>query len=401
MTSAPTYPYDLWTDEVLVDPYSHYRALRDLGPVVWLEAHGVYALPRFDEARAALASASTYCSGQGVAFNDAANQAAGRSLIMTDGELHSHLRKVLARNLTPRAIRHMQDTVDSQADSVVRAVVAKGSFDAVADLAHALPTSVVPDLVGWPYDGRDHLVEWAGATFDFLGPMNDRAAAAVPSVVAMQQFAAQIAAEGNLLPGSVGAGVIEAAQRGELDPERVPPLIVGYLAPSLDTTISAIGSAVWLLANHPAHWEALRADPSRIPNAFDEVLRFETPIRAFTRVATEDVTIGEVNVPEGSRLAVLYGSANRDERRFEEPDRFDITRKNACDQIGFGHGVHGCAGQGLARMEVHALLAAMIRRIETIELNGAPKKGLNNLINFFAELPVRVTPAAPGGLRAS
>jgi cytochrome P450 len=391
MTTAPAYPHDLWTDEVLVDPYAHYQALRDLGPVVWLEAHEVYALPRFDEARAALSSASTYCSGRGVAFNDTANQFGGRNLIMTDGELHTHLRKVLAKNLTPRAIRHMQSAVDTSADAVVEAVVAKGSFDGVTDLAHALPTSVVPDLVGWPYDGRDQLVEWAGATFDFLGPMNDRATAAIPGVLAMQQFAAQIAADGNLLPGSVGAGVIEAAQRGELEPERVPSLIVGYLAPSLDTTISAIGSAVWLFANHPAQWEALRADPSRIPNAFDEVLRFETPIRAFTRVATQAVTIGDVHVPEGARLAVLYGSANRDERRFDEPDRFDITRKNACDQIGFGHGVHGCAGQGLARMEVHALLAAMTRRIETLELNGAPTKGLNNLINFFASVPVRVT----------
>jgi cytochrome P450 len=121
----------------------------------------------------------------------------------------------------------------------------------------------------------------------------------------------------------------------------------------------------------------------------------ETPIRAFTRVATEDVTIGEVNIPEGARLAVLYGSANRDGRRFDAPEQFDVTRKNACDQIGFGHGVHGCAGQGLARIEVHALLTAMTRRIETLEPDAAPTKGLNNLINFIAHLPVRVT--APGG----
>lgn len=392
MTSAPTYAHDLWTDEALVDPYEQYQALRDLGPVVWLKAHDVYALPRFEEARAALSSASTYCSGRGVALNDAANQMAGRNLIMTDGELHSHLRKVLAQNLTPKAIRHMQDAVDAQADAVVEAVVAQGSFDAVTDLAHVLPTSVVPDLVGWPYDGRDHLVEWASATFDFLGPMNERAAAAVPNVLAMRAFTDQIAAEGNLLPGSVGAGVIEAARRGDIEPDRVPNLIVGYLAPSLDTTISAIGSALFLLATHPDQWDVLRSDPNRIPNAFDEVLRLESPIRVFTRVATEDVTIGDVDIAEGARLAILYGSANRDERRFAEPERFDVARANACDQIGFGYGIHGCAGQGLARMEVHALLAAMIRRIETIELVGSPTKGLNNLINFFAELPVRVTP---------
>jgi cytochrome P450 len=393
MTSAPSYPHDLWTDEVLLDPHDHYQALRDLGPVVWLEAQQMYALPRFEGARDALSSAARYCSGQGVALNDAANQMAGRNLIMTDGELHTHLRKVLAQNLTPRAIRHMQDAVGAQADAVVEEAVAKGTFDAVSDLARALPMRVVPDLVGWPEDGREHLLEWAGATFNFLGPMNERATAAIPAVQDMQQFAAQTAAEENLMPGSVGSGVIEAARRGEIEPERVPPLIIGYMAPSLDTTISAIGSAVWLLANHPEQWDLLRADPTRIPNAFDEVLRLESPIRAFTRVTTESVTIDDVVLPEGARLAILYGSANRDERRFEQPERFDVTRDNACEQIGFGYGVHGCAGQGLARMEAHALLAAMTRRVANIEMAGPPVKGLNNLINHFANLPVNVTPS--------
>jgi cytochrome P450 len=362
--------------------------------VVWLEAHQLYAIPRYEQARAVLADHGSYCSGQGVALNDAANQiAAGRNTLMTDGKLHEHLRRVLAHNLTPRALRSVSENVDRLATELVTRLVARGNFDAVADLARALPLTVVPDLVGWPPDGRDHLLEWAGATFDFLGPLNDRARRAVPATQAMFQFAADTATSGNLLPGSVGAGVIEAARRGELEQDRVSPLIVGYLAPSLDTTISAIGSALWLLAGHPDQWAKLRADPSLVPNALNETLRLESPLRAFSRVSTRATQIGDVDVPAGARIIVLYASANRDERKFDQPEDFDITRANAGDHLAFGYGVHSCAGQSLARMEAHALLTALAGQVERIELAGQVTHALNNLINARASVPVTVIPA--------
>jgi cytochrome P450 len=271
-------------------------------------------------------------------------------------------------------------------------LVRRGNFDGVIDLARALPLTVVPDMIGWPIGGREHLLEWASATFDLLGPFNVRAEEAGPRVQAMQRFAADTAASGDLLPGSLGAAVIDAARRGELEPAQVPPLLVGFLAPSLDTTISAIGNAVWLLAKHPDQWAALKSNPSLIPKAFNETVRIESPIRAFSRVATTDVTLDTYEIPVGSRLMVLYGSANRDERRFDQPDEFDITRPNAAEQIGFGHGTHNCAGQGLARLEGHAVLRALIEQVETLEL-GEPVRGLNNLISAWASLPLTVRPA--------
>ena len=403
MTAAPSYPHDLFTDQVLSDPYEHYRALRDLGSVVWLDAHQMYAVARYAEARAVLGDPGTYCSGRGVALNDTANAlAAGRNVLMTDGKLHEHLRRVLARNLTPRALRAAEDGIGQAASKLVATLVTRGSFDAVTDLATALPLTVVPDLVGWPAEAREHLLEWAAATFDLLGPLNDRAQRAAPLSRAMMAFAAETAATGNLLPGSVGAGVIEAARRGELEPDRVAPLIVGYLAPSLDTTISAIGSAVWLLARYPAQWAVLRADPALVPNVFNETLRLESPLRAFSRVTTVTARAGDVDIPAGARVVVLYASANRDERHFPHPDKFDITRPNAGEHLGFGWGVHGCAGQGLARMEAHALLTALAEQIDRIDLTAPATAVLNNLINARASVPVTVTPArttgtGPGG----
>jgi cytochrome P450 len=391
MPTIPHYPDDIWTDEVLLDPHPHYRALRDLGPVVWLDAQQMYAVPRYTEARAVLGDAGTFCSGQGVGLNDMVNGIGAGTTLMSDGQLHAHLRSVIGPGLTPRALRSMRGTVEQLAAERVARLIQQGSFDAVADLARALPLTVVPDLVGWPAGGREHLLEWAGAAFDLLGPLNARAQQAGPKVQEMLEFAARTAADGNLLPGGLGATILEAARHGELQPAQVPPLIVDYIAPSLDTTISAIGSAIWLLATHPDQWAALKADAALIPNAFNEAVRLESPIRAFSRVTTSDTQLDGYDIPAGARVIVLYASANRDEREFGRPDDFDVSRTNASAQLGFGYGTHGCAGQGLARLEGQAVLQALVDQVEAIEL-GRPVRALNNLINAWASVPVTVHP---------
>jgi len=392
MPTIPSYPHDIFTDEVLLDPHEHYRALRELGPVVWLEAHQMFVLPRYADVRAALADAETFCSGQGVGLNDVVNGiGAGGSTLMTDGEQHEHQRGIIGQGLTPRALRSMRATVEKLANDRVAQLVERGSFDAVADLARALPLSVVPDLVGWRAGGREHLLEWAGATFDLLGPLNARAAQAGPQVQEMLGFAATTAAEGSFIPGSLGAEMLAGAQRGELQPAIVPLLVVDYIGPSLDTTISAIGSAVQLLATHPEQWDKLKADPSLIPNAFNEIIRLESPIRGFSRVTTVATRVDGYDLEAGARVIVLYASANRDERVFDRPAEFDVARPNAAEHVGFGYGTHGCAGQGLARLESQAVLQAMVTQVDRIEL-GEPVRGLNNLINAWASLPVTVRP---------
>ncbi len=391
MPTIPSYPHDIFTDEVLLEPYEHYRALRELGPVVWLEAHQMYALPRYADVRAALADAKTFCSGQGVGLNDVVNGIGVGGTLMSDGRQHEHQRSIIGKGLTPRALRSLQDSVEQLATDRVAELVERGSFDAVADLARALPLSVVPDLVGWPAGGRDHLLEWAAATFDLLGPLNTRAQQAGPRVQEMVEFAVTTATEGNFIPGSVGAAMLEGAQRGELEPAIVPLLVLDYIGPSLDTTISAIGSAVQLLAAHPEQWATLKADPSLIPNAFNETVRLESPIRAFSRVTTAPTSVDGYDSDAGARMIVLYASANRDDRKFDRPDEFDVARSNAAEHVGFGYGTHGCAGQGLARLESHAVLQALVNQVDSFEL-GAGVRGLNNLINAWASLPVTARP---------
>lgn len=382
---------DLFTDEVLLDPYPHLRALRDAGPVVWLEAHDVHAVTRYAEARAVLADDATFVSGQGVGLNDFINQGGRGTTLMSDGAEHATQREIIGRPLTPRALAELRPEAQARADALVDGLVERGTFDAVPDLAQVLPATWVPDLLGWPADGREHLLAWGAASFDGLGPLNDRAVAAGEGILGMTAYAQQLAA-GTLPEGCFGARILAAAERGEIEPGRCPMMIIDYLAPALDTTISALGSAVWLLATHPEQWARLRAEPGRVRKALDEALRLESPISCFTRVARTDTEVGGVPIPAGARVLVSFASANRDERRWDDPERFDVTRESA-GHLAFGHGEHACVGMGLARLEATAVLSALVARVATLDLAGPPRRTPNNLIRALSSLPVRVTPA--------
>ena len=389
MTPLPTYDHDLFSDDALLEPFGHYRALRDAGPVVWLSAHEVYAVARYEDVRAVLEDPHTFCSGRGVGLNDFINEGGRGTTLMSDGEEHERQREIIGRPLTPARLAELRPDAQAIADTLVDELVSKGSFEAVSELAGVLPATWVPDLLGWPESGREHLLAWANASFDGLGPLNQRAIAAAEGLLGMTAFAHEVA-RADLPPGTMAAGVLDAAARGEIEESRCPMLIIDYLAPSLDTTVSAIGNALWLFANHPGQWRQLRDDPSRVKQALNEALRLESPISCFSRITTVDTTVNGVGVPAGSRILVSYASANRDERRWDRADQFDINRESA-GHVAFGYGIHACAGMGLARLEGAAILTSLVERVETIELAGPPQRKLNNLIRSFRSLPVRVT----------
>lgn len=388
---APVYDADLFTDDALADPYPRYRALRDAGPVVWLSAHDVFGVARYRDVRAVLEDNTTFISGDGVGLNKFINEGGRGTTIMSDGDEHRCQRELIGRPLTPRALADLRPDAQAIAERLVDRLVDRGSFDGVSDLAEELPSNWVPDLLGWPDDGRDRLLDWAAANFDGLGPLNARALAAGEGLLEMVGYAHQLAGS-NLPAGSMAARIVAAADRGEVDRSRCPMLIIDYLAPSLDTTISAIGNALWLFASNPDQWQLLRQQPNRVKHAFNEALRVESPISCFTRVAKVDAIVDGTHIPAGARVLVSYASANRDERFWDRPDEFDITRDSAA-QIAFGYGAHACIGMGLARLEGAAVLTALVERVAHIELTAEPERKLNNLIRSFRSLPLTVTPA--------
>ncbi|NIH95059.1 cytochrome P450 [Mycolicibacterium fluoranthenivorans] len=165
--------------------------------------------------------------------------------------------------------------------------------------------------------------------------------------------------------------------------------MIDYIAPSLDTTISAISNALYLLGTHPEQWRLLKDDPDLIPAAVNEIVRYESPLRAFARRVRQDGEIAGTTLPSGSRVLVLYASANRDEDAWDDPATFDI-RRDAGRHVGFGNGAHACAGQGLARLETVAILRALVERVDRIEVTGRPVWAVNNIIRRHSHLPIRL-----------
>ena len=375
---------DLFSDDAIRGPHPLYRSVRELAPAVWLPAHSVFALGRFDDVRAALRADSVLVSGRGVALNDFVNGLPTRTTLASDGELHRRRRGVLMKPMMPSALQEVRATIERLALELVECLVARSSFDGIADFARHLPVAVVSHLLGLPEEGRERMLDWAAATFDALGPPNTRAQAAGPALLEMASYAAG-ALRARLDPNGWAARLFTAADEGRLDPEDVAGLLIDYIAPSLDTTILGTGHLLFLLGRHPEQYEKLRANPDMIPGAVHETLRFESPVRAFSRFAAESYSAGDVSIPAGARVLILYGSANRDERRYPEPDRFDITR-DARDHLGFGHGVHRCAGGHLAQLELEALLGALVARVERIDV-GEPQVLMSNMLRGYRSFP--------------
>ncbi|MET0453525.1 MAG: cytochrome P450 [Mycobacterium sp.] len=380
---------DLFSDEVLDTPYQAFSILRDEAPAVWLSRLNSWAVPRYDGVRDVLGNWERYSAAKGVGLNDQVNDMSIDTVLASDPPLHDTLRGVLAESLSPRAIRSLSDQIRSRADELVAALAQEGSFDAVAQLAQVFPPSIVADLLGIPESVRPRLLPWGDAMFNSLGPANGRMTASMPALAEMFQWAHSVHPE-ELAEGSMGRAVYEAADAGRIERAHAPQLLAAYTAAAMDTTVNSIGSAIWLFSRFQDQWDAVKADRSLIPAAFNEVLRVESPVHYFTRVATDDNDIDGVRIGAGDRVLIMYGSANRDERHYGDTAAdFDITR-DASDHVGFGYGLHACAGQAFARMEAHALLGALADRVERFDVVGPVVRHLNNTVRGLESLPVSI-----------
>jgi len=388
MTGAvPELDLDLFDPASLRDPFEDYRRLRDAGPVVRLARPQVHAIGRFADVQAALRASDILISGEGVGFSDAFNAPKGMNVIQSDGDLHRRLRSTVARPLTPAMLKGARADLKDMVATRIEALVGTGWFDAMASLAAFLPVEAVSHLVGLPDVGRERMLEWAAAAFNVIGPNQD--ANDVASLREAFGFMATLS-EDVVRDGSWAGELFAAARSGRLSMQEAMAAISAYIIPSLDTTILAKGHLLANLATHPEQWEQLRADPARMPGAVLEGVRHSSVLRWFSRVAAEDYAVGDAVVPKGARVMLLYGCANRDERHYADPDRFDIAR-DARDHLAWGTGPHMCAGMHLARIEMEVLIEALIEaRVSLVA--GEPVRGTNAGLFGFTELPFRLDP---------
>ncbi len=384
MTTIDLEAVDLFSDEVLVDPYATYAALREQAAVVHLPSRDLYALTRYDEVRDALGDPATFTSTK-VGFNPMINEVLKGTTLATDPPDHAALRAVLTENLSPRALRKEKEAIDEKADTMVRELVERGSFDGVADLAQPLPLSIVADMIGVAPEIKEKLIGWGEAAMNLLGPMNQRSEAYLPHAQELYGWSHNSTAA-DLRPGSMGHAIFSAAERGEIPFENCGMIIHQYIAAGMDTTIATIGNALALFGAHPDQFELLRANHSLVGAAMNEVLRYHAPLPVAGRGVTRDIEIDGVHIPAGAQAAVMIASGNRDPRHYEDADSFRIER-NPIDHLGFGYGIHGCAGQGLARLEVQAALTALAKHVKSFRV-GEVKPRLTNMTRGWESIEV-------------
>ena len=389
----PVSDEDPFSHEVLEDPTPFHARLRDAGPVVYLDRYDVYAFGRYEHVRAALVDWQAFQSSAGVGLSNFRYEKPWRppSLVLeADPPRHDAPRRVLSAVLGPRALRRLRDQWAADAEVLVEQVLAAGNeFDAVPALTEAFPLRVFPDAVGLPAEGRENLLPYGDHAFNAFGPPNDLVAKGNPRVAELSGWVGSVCARDVLAPQGFGADIWAAADRGDITPEQAPLVVRSLLTAGVDTTVHGLSAVLYAFATNPGQWQRLRAQPELARVAFDEAVRWESPVQTFFRTATTDVQVAGHVVPEGKKILMFLAAANRDPRRWADPDTFDLSR-DPSGHVGFGMGIHQCAGQHVARLEAEALLIALARRVESIELAGPTKRHHNNTLRAWESIPVRM-----------
>lgn len=406
--AATTLP-DVFSPEVIADPYPAYRQLRELGPV-YDERNETWLISRHADVLAALREPRMLSSQRGIGallsgqvgpprlrprgarlgldqLGDA------RVLIATDPPDHTLLRQLVSRPFSPRAIAGWQPRVGALAEELVDGLVRRshdGDADLVRDLAVPLPVTVIAEMLGIPTDRREDFRRWSNALVGGLAGIGDQDA--VADVGEMFEYFWQLVEHRRAEPGEDLISAIAAAtpQGERLPTVEVVLFCILLLVAGNETTTNLLGNGLVALWDHPEQARRLRNDHILAPAAIDEALRYDGPVQGLFRATTQPVVLGGVEIPEDQTVLVLFAAANRDPAAFSEPDRFVLERDNAA-QVAFGHGIHYCLGAQLARLEVQAATQALLARVRRLEPSGQSVRTSNTILRGFTRLPVRAT----------
>jgi 4-methoxybenzoate monooxygenase (O-demethylating) len=391
----PTSAIDPFSRAFLFDPHPAHEALREAGPVVWLATWGAYAAARYAEVREMLNDHQTFCSSRGVGLSDFTREKPWRppSLVLErDPPEHGRARAVLNRALSATVMRSLRARFAEAAEKLAADLARKGRFDAIADCAEVYPMMVMPEAMGLSQEGREHLLPYAATVFNMFGPDNELRRAAVAQMAPHVAWVASQCRRETLAPDGIGAMIHAAADAGEVTREEAELLVRSLLSAGFDTTVHGVGAAMRCLIDNPEQFAILRADPTRARAAFEEALRLQSPVQTFFRTTTREAALGGATIPESSKVLMLLGAANRDPRKWPNPDRYDILRATS-GHVAFGGGVHMCVGQLLARLEGETLLTAFARAFSAMEPDGDAEPLFNNTLRGWVRMPVRVNAA--------
>jgi len=387
-STAPSCQVDLYAEETIANPPKAYAEMHAVGPVVWLEKNDIHAIVGYTEITKALRNHQCFQSGKGVSINESVNKLLVGSSLNSDPPAHDDTRSITSAPLTMKAVQKIRDKVEKEAVGITEQCIKRGQVDAASELAPYLPLTIVRDLVGLGDYGKDSMLGWGASTFELMGDPRERKDDAIEQLKRMREFLEDPQTLNNLSEQGWAKRATRIGIDSGMTPERAAELMRDYIAPSLDTTISAIGYGILMFAKHPEAWTRIRADRSLLKNTIEEIVRLNTPIRAFTRYVADDVELAGIRFEKGQRVMMVFGAANRDPVRFADPDAFDIDR-DVRGHVGFGFGVHNCLGMHLARLEMQCLFNALADHVKYFHLDGPVVAGVNSTIHSFASIPVR------------
>lgn len=413
--AMPRLDLDPYAPEFLADPYPSYEQLREAGPVVWLNRYEHYAVGRHAETQIVLDDWETYGSTRGFGLNDPEHdvplveapefeplrerypQMCTEGMqrlfaaVRPDPPEHEAIRRIFMRMLAPGLIRSWRERIVEYADELVGSLVERGSFDASTELAERFVLNVIGDMVGLPREGRENMLAYGNMAMNTSGPRNEIYIDSIAQAAGSIDWVEWACKREAVAAGGIGELVFAAVDAGEIPEEAMGEVFVRlFPTAAVDTTSSTIANAIHNLATNPDQWRLLQGDPALARNAFQETVRFTQAIHPLYRTTNRDGELAGFPIAAGTKMMLLLGSANRDPRVFENPDVFDI-RRDASAQLGFGSGIHSCAGQTLARLEGEAVLGALARRVADLRLDGEPTRRVHNTLHTWAKLPVSVT----------
>jgi len=378
-------PWNPWLPEQRRDPYPTYRFLREEKPLCRAPAFGGWVASRAEDVELVLRDKRFTTQRQELAPIRALRRAArdvpdlvaflDHDLLMIDGAKHTRLRKLVSKAFTPRRVRELEPRIEALVEELLDEAVRRrgGRLELVSDLAEPLPATVIGEMLGVPSKDRDLLHAWSQEAVELLDPLSGREGLEPPKRATRalaDYFRTLLAARRREPRDDLLSAMVAAEDEGErLSEAEVLALATLILVAGHETTANLIGNAVVCLLRYPDERKRLRDDPSLLPSAVEEFLRFESPIQITDRVATEDLELRGKRVKRGQLVAVLLGSANRDPARFPEPDRLDLGRSEN-RHFAFGHGSHFCLGAQLARLEAQVALRGLLRRFP--DFRGAP-----------------------------
>ncbi|CAN5390721.1 cytochrome P450 [soil metagenome] len=391
--AIPTLAADPYADEVLKNPLPFYAEVREAGPVVFFEKYGVYGTGRHAEVAEVLGNYKKFSTRSGIGLGDIRDPASGARppsiLAETDPPAHTATRSVATKILSPRVTRQFRELFEKKAVKYVDRILSMKQFDGIQDLWEPYLFEGFPEAMGIAFD--DEAIRSIGyMAFNQTGPKNalyyDGLKVGEPYI---DWFAAACQPD-SVRPGSLADDFFKAEAAGDLPPNTASNIIRTFVRAGTDTTKSGMGTVLRLLASDPRQWATLKSEPNLARTAFDEALRCESPVHVIYRTTTTDVELAGHALKDNTKIAVFPGSANRDERKWENPDLFDVRRRSAGIHMSFGTADHTCIGQNLARVETECLLNEMIRRVAKVTLIGTPEYLLMNQLRMLKRLPLEV-----------